>query len=262
MAFTTFDYSIWAILIACNFILATLIWRERRRLHLSFFVIYAIFQLAQSITLLVVTRLVLIHLLSETWYTGLFFFQLSADYVLQLGILYQLFYALLSPYKALPDRAFQVFLAGCGTLVMAIALLVLLKPAHFENHRGASIIVDIMLSFNLLQCTGCFFVVAFASSLGLPLRHYIVGIALGLGVSNLGILALTAIANKLGLNSSKLVHNLPDLLYICSVLIWIEYFRHTESVRTALHPKMLEVLQRLKRALDRISFKKVTDLHS
>ncbi len=250
MSFTALDYSIWIAINVCHCILLLLLWRSRSRPNISFFTAFIVFKTAQSVIFITVFHLVMHHLTKPIWYARAFTVLLIPDYFLQLGTLYQLYYRLLKQHKVLPRRAFYVFLMGCVLILSVSAIISMQQPASLST-RIASIFTDFSRSINLLQCAGYFFVVAFASSLGLPARHSIVGIALGMGISRLGDLALAAIVSQWGLSVYLSIRYLPDLTYLCSTLIWIDYLRREESAVIALHPGMLAILQKLQQHVDR-----------
>jgi len=251
MSFTAIDYSLWITINVCNCILLTLLRRGSSWRYISFFTFYVIFEMAQSIILVCVLQGVIHHLVAFSWYTRTYTTFLVPEYFLQLGTLYQLYYRLLKPQKVLPERAFYVFLSGCVLILIICAIIALQGPASLSTHV-ASIFVDFSRSINLMQCAGYFFVVAFASSLGLPGRHFIVGVALGMGISRLGDLALAAIVAQWGAEIYHFVRYLPYLTYLCSVLIWIDYFRREQAASLALNPSMLAALQKLQEQVDRV----------
>ena len=249
MSFTTVNYLIWIAVFTCSLTASILIWRQHSLVYLRFFVAYTFFECIDYALSLILYELSAIRALPQSWYVGCFWVLLFLEYALQVGVIYQLFHTLLKSYKILPDRAFHVFVAGCVAIVMISTIIVMREPTSFSA-KLATIGVDIMLSFNLLGCAACFFIVAFASALGLPRRHFIVGIALGIGLINLGVLVTLAIASRYGMNSYGAIKHMPELIYLCSTLIWIDYFRRNELERVPLHPQMLGALQKLKRALD------------
>lgn len=245
------DYVIAASITLSNVTLLSFAWRQRSRHNLAFFLAYVFFETINYPLLFVLQMLWLHHLIPLWWYGWPYFISLFVECALQVAVVYQLFHELFKPYQVLPERAFRVFLAGCAAILIVCTIVAFSQPAHFST-RGAALSVDMLLSFNLLQCVTCFFIVAFASSLGLPMRHIIVGIALGLALTSLGTLAIMAITARLGQSSYRVIYHIPDLVYLCSALIWIDYFRRAESVRLIPHPQMLGLLQKMKRILDSI----------
>src|SRR5579883_40545 len=250
MSFTIIDWFLWIVSNICSCILLFLLHKGHARRDISFFRVYVLFELVQSIVFGSMVLGIVHHVFALLWYRRIYLAFLIPEYVLQLGILYQLYDRLLKSHKVLPERAFYVFLSGCVLILIICAIITLQKPASLSTHV-ASIFVDFSRSINLMQCAGYFFVVAFSSSLGLPDRHFIVGIALGMGIYRLGELVLAALVAQWDVYVYHYIRYLPDLTYVCSTLIWIDYFRREQSATFALHPSMLALLQRIQQQTDR-----------
>src|SRR5579872_2307866 len=133
MSSHTVDYSVSLAIIGCNFALLSMVWKRRLQFSIPLFIAYVLFETIQSVLFLILLSLTFVtHVIPRPWYDSIYFVLLFLEYVLQLGVLYQLFHELFRPHKVLPDRAFQVFLFGCIALLVASGLVAMAQPEHLD----------------------------------------------------------------------------------------------------------------------------------
>jgi hypothetical protein len=197
------------------------------RVFLCFFV-YCIYLPARDIFLWFIQRSPHLYFLYFwTYWVGEGF-----GILLQLGVVYEVFWYLTGPHEFLRTLAARAF----KTIILVAILVACLIFAWVANGSGAPIIEVIVLlerSARVIQVIMLVTVIAFISRLGLTWHHYATGILLGSGIIGLQLVPVE-LRGDLHLISNETFAWLKPAIYNVAVVAWAVYFFSVRSRRIAL----------------------------
>jgi len=236
----TLDMGLWLIGVLMEVaVIALLVSRCVYRDYPAFFV-YSVWGLASDVVGIALQRLPGSHY--NQWYL----FELPIDLFLQFGVLVELAWSVLRPFRNLLPR---------WTVFAIIALIALAAAAIWPFARIPNF-AALPLQWNFiarLQQTSSILRVLFflgiagcSQVLAIGWRNRELQIATGLGFYSLVTLAATALQKRQA-NSDR--YHLLDLLisasYFCSLLYWVVSFAQKEAARREISPKMQSIVRNL-----------------
>jgi hypothetical protein len=162
---------------------------------------------------------------------------------LGLGVVYEIFKNLLTPYPALQRLARQIFRGTVVCLILLGGILICAQPVG-EHNRVTSALLLVEQAGRVLQVGLIVFLFLFASVFGLHWRQYVFGIALGLGIFVTVELVAVTMRTQFGIHANSIFNVVRTISFNSSMFIWITYLLAPELAATpAEMPKHAQLEQ-------------------
>ena len=220
--------------------------RKDRARSFPIFTSWIFFMLARSVLLFAVRSLASKHL-----YFNIYWSAVVPDYILQLGVLYEICGRVVLPYKkALPRMAIYglIVLLGVSALIASLAAS-FAHPATIKLLYNS--ILRINLAFSLLRCGVFVAITIFSDVLGLSWKHHVQRLALGLAVYSIADVCDDAV-HALSAPSAGVLNWIDyfrAVSYLAALAIWTFSFFQKEPARGTLSPEAKVFLGTLQRRL-------------
>lgn len=245
MASINIENVLWAAGFFGHAALLYILLRKNRARTFPIFTSWIFFMLVRSMLLFAVRSLASKHVYFNVYWTAV-----VPDYILQLGVLYEICRLVLLPYKkSLP----RIALYGLIVLVGGSAFVAFLMASstHPSTVKLLYSILRFNLAFSLLRCGIFATITIFSDVLGLSWKHHVQRLALGLAVYSLGdvcVDAVRAVATP-GAGIFGWIGYFRTLGYLAALAIWIFSFFEKEPARGTLSPEAEVFLGNLQRRL-------------
>jgi hypothetical protein len=163
--------------------------------------------------------------------------------LLGLGVIYEIFSHLLSPYPALRKLASQIFQTVIVLLILLGCILVYAQPLGERSHIQAALLI-MEQAGRILEVGLLGFLFLFASAFGLHWRQYLFGIAVGLGVFVTVELVAVTMRVQFGMTANSIFNIVRTISFNSSLLLWIGYILAPElAVAPTEVPKRAQLEQ-------------------
>jgi hypothetical protein len=243
MHFLGLDGGLWTASVLGEALLLYVLWKKRLLRTFPLFSAYLTLNLVEDPIGWI------LHSGSPSTYFRFYFAVTLLDYALQLLVLLEIAFNVLSPVRrSLPSRTVSVLLGG---LLVSVLLAAWLAP-HETAARMAQVgIVFLRLTVGLAVLRLLVFVVVagFSQMLGIGWRNHVLQLTTGLafyGAISLFIqLAISRLNNTGGSAYENDFHGLIQLqsaAYVGTLLFWIWAFSRNDAPRREFTPQMREVL--------------------
>lgn len=139
-----------------------------------------------------------------------------------LAVVYEIFHHLFTPYPGLRKLATQIFIGAAFLFVLLGCVLIYAQPSGEKNHIQAAFMV-VQEASRVLEVglIGALFL--FAGIFGLHWRHYLFGIALGLGIFTVVDLVGITMRLQFGVMTNPVLGVLRSISFNSSIIIWVSY---------------------------------------
>jgi hypothetical protein len=199
----------------------------RKKLYAEFplFATYVTFQLTSGILLLWI-RLHLNNLI----YWKAWAVQAGFDAVLTMAVLLELFSKMLKPYPGIRRLGHRIYLVA-GVVLVAIAIwMVIVTPPSDESTATVILrIVSWQRSVDFVRFGLLFVLFMFCRLFGLTWKHYLFGIALGMGVLTGMEVIGESIRVEFGYHAHRIFAFIASSGYDLGLLVWSYYLVRQES---------------------------------
>jgi hypothetical protein len=210
------------------------IWRK-----FPFFSLYCALNLSLGAGLYVIHSLARFRPL----YFGTYCIEEGVTLLLGIGVVYEIFSHLLTPYSALRKLAIQLFISSVVVLA-AIACAVVYAQPSAERHPLVFAFLVAEEAARILELGLLVFLFSFASAFGLHWRQYAFGISLGLGVFVAVELVALSMRLQFGVTANSIFNIVRTFSFNASLLIWISYMLAPElATAPAEMPKRAQLEQ-------------------
>jgi len=241
---------LWLAPLALQVVIVTTMIRRKLCQEFPMFLVYTIFQVVLNATLFVLD-----HAPSVTAYQYRYaeWVDEVGSIVLRFAVIQEVFSVVFRSYPALKELGTLVFRWTIAVLVL-VAVAV---AAYGAGGYGPGLLSGLALldrAVAIVQCGLLLFLFLFSSYFGLSWRHYVFGIALGLGVFSSMQLATAAVQAEMGLlvPGSEVLDFIVMGTYHCSVLIWLFYLLVPERARGTARRVPSHNLEEWNNALQRL----------
>lgn len=210
-------YFLW--LAAPLFQIGILVSMHRKNLRQDFplFFNYTIFQII-SVALL----FTIYHVSYETYFYA-YWTSSAIGIFLGFAVIYEVFAYSLRPYVGLRDLGTMLFRWAALLLVLVSGISAAASASGTELHRLTFAIMSVERSVRLMQCGLLVFVLLCSSYLGLSLKNFACGIALGFGIFAATDLTILNFRTQLGSHWHQSLSLISSGVYNLSVLAWMVY---------------------------------------
>ncbi len=218
------------------------LFRQKITRILPVFSIYVVYSLVNDLGMLILSKR-FPGSYSTAYYAIAFGIELPLDSILQFGVLVELAWSVLKPYRQVLPRstivavALVILIAGAAVWPLTGAILPHNAPLNWRT------LMRIQQSFTILRIL--FFVVLAALSrfLAIGWRNRELQVATGLGIYSLVSLGAALIqTHSISTAQFQTVEDLVIASYICSMLYWIFSFLQKEAPRQEFTPRMQTIL--------------------
>lgn len=153
-------------------------------------------------------------------------------------------------------RQFRLLIFAAVLLMITLSILhAIFKPA-IQAGTVVATIVALEISVRYVQAGIFVLIVAMAAFYALPLRRYALGIVSGFGLVAAGRLAAMLLRSEYGTRFNFLFTNMPPVIYVIAVVIWLITFLRPEppdpleQIKSPLSPEqVIERIRKLTKAL-------------
>lgn len=175
----------------------------------------------------------------------------ALDGPLSLALIYEIFSKALSPYPGLRKSGLTLY---CGAMVVlaAIGFFMLRANSYTEIQLFAVGILAMNRSLEFIRIGLLLLLFVFHRVFGLSWRHYLYGIALGLGTSATITAVSTTLRMQIGRSWNRFFLFLPPLAYDIGLVIWSYYLATSESKLQVTEAPYSASLSRWNAALEEI----------
>jgi hypothetical protein len=251
MNLSALDYLLWAVGFFANVALLAVLFYRRRWKGFPVFTIYLIFETAETVLGYFILRIGSISL-----YNRIYWYLDAVDFVLQLGVIWEIARIVLRPTGTwLRDAKKQFLLWGTAGILFAAALPLLVSPpAGIWQWR-----LDIRLTLfsGLVVCELFAVLTRTSKSLGLGWRNHVMALGNGWTVWSVSVCLVEGLHCYFG--THQYFRTLEESMGVISIAVtvyWIVQFWLEEPARQPISPELqayIEALhQRIKNDLDRI----------
>lgn len=231
------DTAIWLAGIAGEAVLVgLLIWKREYR-SLPFFFAYVLW------ALIVDCGMLILHAASSKLYVPFYVVEVPLDSLLQYGILVELSWSVLRPFRASLPRW---IVPGISVTVAVLAAC----AWPFANIKGFvglpanwPFLLHLEQVFAILRILFFLVLAAGSHALSIGWRDRELQVATGLGIFSLVSLAGAIVHTHQVYGANfKLVYRFIAISYLCSLLYWLYSFAHKQATRREFTPQMQELL--------------------
>jgi hypothetical protein len=200
--------------------LGILLSMDRKKLRVDFpnFFNYTVFQIVSVVVLFMVY-----HYGSKNSYFYAYWTSTALGIGLGFAVIYEIFTYSLRPYAGLRDLGSMLFRWAAMLLVLISGISAAASASGSEMHRLTVAISSIERSGRLMQCGLLVFVLLSCSYLGLSLRNFAAGIALGFGIFAASDLIIASVWAELGKHAGQVLSLVGSGIYNISVAGWLAY---------------------------------------
>ena len=191
--------------------------RKKLRQDFPFFFNYLIFQIIS------VALLFTVYHVSYDLYFYAYWTSSAVGIGLGFAVIYEIFSYTLRPYAGLRDLGTMLFRWAALLLLLVSGISAAASASGTEMHRLTFAIMSIERSIRLMQCGLLLFVLVCSTYLGLSLRSFACGIALGFGVFAATDLTILNFRTQLGDHWTQLLSLVASGIYNISVMVWLGY---------------------------------------
>jgi hypothetical protein len=213
------------------------LFRQKITRTLPVFSTYIVFSLLNDLGMLLVR-----NYFPHSYWTA-FEIEKPLDSVLQFGVLVELAWSVLKPYRAALPRsaigavAFLVLLAGAA----AWPVTGLTVPHNFPAYWRTLMRID--QSFSILRIFTFLGMAGLSQLLAIGWRNRELQVATGLGIYSIASMGAAVLHTHVALSAQFLaIEDLAAASYICSMVYWIWSFLQKEAPRQEFSPKMQNLL--------------------
>jgi hypothetical protein len=236
------DGWLWAASLLGEALVLLVLWRKRLLRTFPLFSAYLALNLVED------PLAWILHNGSPSTYFRFYFAVTLLDYALQLLVLLEIGFNVLSPVRrSLPARTVSILLAG---LMVSVLVAAWLAPHETAARMGAIGVVFLRLTVGLAVLRLLVFAVVagFSQMLGIGWRNHVLQLTTGLafyGAISLFIqLALSRLNNTTAAyeSSFRALIQLQSAAYVGTLLFWVWAFSRNDAPRREFTPQMREVL--------------------
>lgn len=213
MHFTLLEKSLWLAIASGELALLAIILRKDLWRRFPIFSAYVAFDVLRELARLAAA----VH--SPQRYFYVYWGLALAGSIIHLAVIFELCHAIYRPLEAIPRPALAMG-AVCGA---AIAMATVLWCWGVPLNMARSLPLWAARWNLLLTCLrfAMFaFVAAFSRILGLQWRHYVFGIAMGLGIYSSVDLVATAVHAQLDIIGAYVLHQISKIAYLLAIAAW------------------------------------------
>jgi hypothetical protein len=206
--------------------LATVIFmmvRRNLRQEFPLFFSYSIFQILQSVLLLVL----------KPYYSQYFYAYWTTAtlaVLIEFSVIYEIFSHVFRPYEALSRIAMVLFRWSALVLVM-VAIVTAAGNGQSSLGRVMASIFALERSIRVMQVGLVLFLFLFSQQVGLTQRHRVFGISLGFGITAAVELTAATMASSLGSGEHIGLVMLSSGAFVTAACVWTYYMRIEEPER-------------------------------
>jgi hypothetical protein len=224
MSSTVMHYLLWLAAPAMQISMAVLILKRGLNQQFSFFFSYTLLQIVNAVVLFGVYH----FSYSNYFYTYWTCTALSG--MLGFAVIYEVFQYAVRPYTGLRDLSVVMFRWSALLLLLVSGVVAATGPGSSAHHITMAV-VNVERGVRLMQAGLLLFTLLFASFLGLSLRNFAFGIALGFGVFATTDLTLFSVRAQIGPEWNSALSLISSAAYNFSVLTWFVYCLMPQSLR-------------------------------
>jgi len=190
--------------------------RKKLRQDFPFFFNYLIFQILSVLVLFS------IYHVSYPLYFYAYWTSSALGIALGFAVIYEIFSYSLRPYAGLRDLGAMLFRFAAFLLILVSGLSAA-SASGAEGHRLTMAVMGVERSVRLMQCGLLLFVLVCSSYLGLSLKNFAYGIAMGFGVFAASDLTILNFRTQVGPQWTQVLSLISSGMYNVSVLAWMGY---------------------------------------
>lgn len=215
--FVISDYILWALMLLANLLILTVLFFRRNFRILPVFTTFISFSIAKTVVLMLISRFAGPRVYYDAWYYGSVLRTL-----LLLAVAYELFECTFAPLHKLRNGMVQRVMWSF-TLLTTIALaLAVCLPVSF-HHPLTTFRETFDRTATFIVCAIMFAVGGLATSMGIPMRRKVFGIALGC----LFFLSVDAVSNSAvwmyTVNTAQFNRAISMGAGVISQIVWLTY---------------------------------------
>ncbi len=231
------DMALWCACIAAEAILvALLISRQIARL-LPLFTVYLVWTIFSDLAMM------LVHHQFRAYFLTVFLVEMPLDSLLQFGVIVELAWSVLRPFRdSLPRGA--LFIVAALVLLAAVAVWPIAGVSALQNvPSDYKLMFHLMQTFSILRIVFFLVLAGFSQLLAIGWRSRELQVATGLGFYSLISLGAALLhAQMPGLNRYHRIDQAVVVSYVCSLVYWGICFVQKEAPRQAFSPRMQSIL--------------------
>lgn len=205
-------------------LLVAMITRGARSRFPRFFA-YILFQVLKSLVLFVVY-----HYFADNYFYA-YWTGNALSVLISVAVLDEIWRSLFRGYEGIQSLGSTLFRWVCGLMI----LIAIVGAATFQQSSADRVVTAVLaLDRNMrqMQCGVFLLVLLLCRSFRSFWRDQVFGIALGFGVFAVVELALVTVLSRFGDGLIASVSLIKSIAYAAVLLLWIEYLRRSEPVRT------------------------------
>ena len=218
-----FLFSVWTIGIVALVTVIVMMLRRNLRHEFPLFFSYAIFQVLQSVVLIVLRG-----------YYNQYFYAYWTSAILavliEFTVIYEIFSHIFRPYEALRRIAMVLFRWSALVLVM-VAVVTAAGTSQPNVGRLMASILALERSIRVMQVGLVLFLFLFSQQVGLTQRHRVFGISLGFGITAAVELTIATMASNFAPGAHYGLAFLSSGAFVTAACVWAYYMRIEEPER-------------------------------
>jgi hypothetical protein len=213
---------------------ATLLVKRHLQSKFPIFAFYIWYEVAEFLILFTLSKNVLAR---EEWYVRLFLFTLAMSTALRFGVIQEIFNNIFQDNGRVGALA-KLALRFTTVVVAGGALLFTIFASDHPADSVVAVAAVIARAVAIIQCGLVLFLLLLSNLLGISLRGYVFGIALGFGILSTVELANAALrTGEISASLAAALNFLPTAGYHVAVLIWLGYL--IAPAKAAVEPRDL-----------------------
>lgn len=218
MLVSNLQYVIWGTIILCH--LGVLLFMHRRGLRQSFphFFNYNIYQILSSVALFI---LLSTRAPQKTYFIA-FWTSNAVSMLLGLAVIQEAFSYAIRPYAGLRELSVTLF-RWVALLMVLVGAVIAASMSGSSLSKMTWAIVTMERSTRLLQCGLLLFLFVCSSHLGIKLRNFVCGIALGFGIFAVTDLMIATMQPRMGPMWMSTLNLIRSGVYVLAATIWCSY---------------------------------------
>lgn len=218
MLVSNLQYAFWGAIILCQIGVLVFMYRRDLRKSFPYFFNYTLYQVVSQIGLF----LLLSTRASQKTYFIAFWTSSALSMLIGLAVIQEAFCYAIRPYAGLRELSLTLFRwVGLMLVLMGAVLTVAVSGSNLSKMTWA--IVTMERSTRLLQCGLLLFLFVCSSHLGLKLRNFVCGIALGFGIFAVTDLMVATLQPRMGPMWTNTLNLIRSGVYVFSAVIWCTY---------------------------------------
>jgi hypothetical protein len=168
-------------------------------------------------------------------YRHVYLYAEVVDAVLKFGVICELFSQVFRPYERIRSLVSSI-LRWASLILLLVAILIAASGAGFDSDTFLAGFFAMERSVEIVQGGLLFLLFVLAASLGLQLKHYTLGIALGFAVVTSVNLVAYTLGAQLGASSHHVLSLISSAGYNCAVLAWTATLYGRKPVHQLVQP--------------------------